>query len=121
MQQLGFSPDSKESGLREFQRRGWVVVDATYEPVNALNPPTRNGVIERDYPLLRDDLATLLADPSTPLVLIKQNVCRLLEPKLKQDGFNVLNHGRVVYFPAMGHQKKFEQQFKEVLKSLLLL
>jgi hypothetical protein len=36
MQQLGFAPDTKESGLREFQRRGWVLIDATYEPVNAL-------------------------------------------------------------------------------------
>jgi hypothetical protein len=34
MRQLGISPISKENGLLEFQRRGWVLVDATYEPVN---------------------------------------------------------------------------------------
>ena len=48
MLQLGFSPTSKESGLREFQRRGWVLVDATYEPVNALSGAARNEVITGD-------------------------------------------------------------------------
>jgi hypothetical protein len=33
MKQISFSPCTKEEGLREFQRRGWVLVDATYEPV----------------------------------------------------------------------------------------
>ena len=33
MLQLGFTPTTKEMGLREFQRRGWILVDATYEPV----------------------------------------------------------------------------------------
>src|SRR5262245_3929421 len=36
MKQLRFSASRKEDGLREFQRRGWVLVDATYEPVNHL-------------------------------------------------------------------------------------
>ena len=34
MKQLRLSPTTKEEGLREFQRSGWVLVDATYEPVN---------------------------------------------------------------------------------------
>ena len=50
---------TKEVGLREFQRRGWLLVDATYEPVNKLGRSSVAGVIERDYPLLRDDLVTL--------------------------------------------------------------
>jgi hypothetical protein len=51
-------------------------------------------IIIRDYPLLRDDLASLLSDQSVPLVLIKKNVCRILQPKLVEDGFNVLNGDR---------------------------
>ena len=86
MRQLGFLPPTKEEGLREFQRRGWVLVDATYEPVNKLSRLGRDRVIERDYPLLRDDLEGLSPDRSTPLVLIKANVCRTLAPKLEQDG-----------------------------------
>jgi hypothetical protein len=118
MQQLGVCPSSKENGLREFQRRGWILVDATYDPVNALDRASRDRVIVRDYQLLLDDLATLLsADPSIPLLLIKANVCRILEPKLVEDGFNVLNHGRVIYFPSTGRQKDFRRQFAEIVKS----
>jgi hypothetical protein len=115
MQQLGFAPDTKESGLGEFQRRGWVLIDATYEPVNVLRSATRDDIILRDYPLLRDDLAALLPGRSTWLILLKANVCRLLEPKLKEDGFNVLNNGRVVYFPSTGRQKDFHRQFRAII------
>jgi hypothetical protein len=111
MKQLGLSPTTKEAGLREFQRSGWVLVDATYEPVNELPRPSRDRIIDRDYALLRDDLAALMSDRSTPLILIKENICRILEPKLARDGFNVLNRGRVIYFPASGRQKDFFRQF----------
>lgn len=116
MKQLGFAPATKEDGLRALQCGGWVLVDATYEPVN--EPGSRRDVvIERDYPLLRADLAALMPDRSCPLILIKANVCRILEPKLVQDGFNVLNHGRVIYFPGTGRQKDFDRQFSAILKS----
>jgi hypothetical protein len=117
MQQLGFTPTSKESGLREFQKSGWVLLDATYEPVNELDDRSADRVIIRDYHLLRDDLAALLSDRSAPIILMKANVCRLLEPKLAEDGFNVLNHGRAVYFPNNGRQPDFKRQFSAILKS----
>jgi hypothetical protein len=51
MGQLHLSPLTKEEGLRGFQRSGWVLVDATYEPVNKLiSKSSRNRVIDRDYP-----------------------------------------------------------------------
>jgi hypothetical protein len=56
-------------------------------------------------------------DTSIPLVLIKANVCRILEPRLAKDGFNVLNGGRVVYFPGTGRQKDFQLQFGAILKA----
>jgi hypothetical protein len=43
---------TKEVGLREFQRRGWLLVDATYEPVNKLDRSSAGRVIERDYPFV---------------------------------------------------------------------
>jgi hypothetical protein len=116
MKQLRISSTTKEEGLREFQRSGWVLVDATYEPVNKLTRSNRDRVIDRDYVLLRDDLAALMSDRSTPLILIKENVCRLLEPKLAHDGFNVLNRGRVIYFPASGRQNDFFRQFGAILE-----
>lgn len=117
MKQLNLSPDTKESGLRAFQRRGWVLADATYEPVNALNDSERDKAVVRDYPLLCSDLERLVSDHLTPLILIKANVCRVLEPKLVDDGFNVINRDHVIYFPGAGRQIEFHRQFGAVLKA----
>jgi hypothetical protein len=123
MRQLRFSARTKEDGLAEFQQRGWVLVDATYEPVNKhadsgrnIAISQRNSVIERDYPKLRDDLDRLMPDRSTPIILIKANVCQVLEPKLAKDGYTVLNRGSIP-FPSHSHQKKFHQEFSAVVKS----
>jgi hypothetical protein len=120
MKQLCFSPVTKEDGLCEFQRRGWVLVDGTYEPVDKLTGPksNRDKVIARDYPLLRADLARLTPDHSTPLVLIKTNVYRILKSKLMQDGFIVLNHDGAIPFPSTGQQKKFHERFGAILRSV---
>ena len=117
MKRLGASPESKEDGLREFQRRGWVLVDATYEPVNPLTASRRNQVITRDYPLLRNDLSKLLPDRAVPVILIKANVCDLLEQRLKDCGFNVMNRGRRIFFPAFGKASDFHRQFEAVMGS----
>jgi hypothetical protein len=74
-------------------------------------------VIVRDYHLLHHDLAMLTSDRSAPLVLIKANVCRILEPKLSGDGFQVLNRGRVIYFPSSGRQPDFRRQFSAVVSA----
>ena len=112
MRLLGVAPTTKVEGLKEFQRRGWVLVDATYEPIDKLRGQRRDAVIVCDYPLLRDDLMRF---NGAPLVLIKANVCKVLEPRLNADGFNVLNRGRAIYFPAHHWPKVFEQQFKIVV------
>lgn len=88
------------------------MVDATYEPVNKLTDKGRDEVIKRDYPLLFDDLASLTPDRLVPLILIKANVCRLLEHKLKEDGFEVLNRGIAIPFPASGRQTEFREKFR---------
>jgi hypothetical protein len=119
MRQLRFCPPAKKDGLIEFKERGWVLVDATYRPVNGpISRADCNRIIEQDYELLRDDLKSLISDHSTPLVLIKKNVCRLLGPKLVDDGFTVLNRGRDVYFPSNGWQKKFREQFGRILEDV---
>jgi len=121
MLQLGRSPISKEVGLRELQERGWLLVDATYQPVDKLTKEAshdRDAIIASDYPLLLDDLASLMPNRSIPLVLIKANVCRILGPLLSKDGFSVLNGGRAIYFPSHGRQTEFKQQFSTVLSGL---
>jgi hypothetical protein len=117
MRQLRLRPATKHEGLGAFQRRGWVLVDATYQPVNILDARNRKAVIIRDYPLLRDDLRILAPER---VILIKANVCALLEPKLTADGFNVLNAGRTIYFPGHGWQGDFQRQFAEVAATALV-
>jgi hypothetical protein len=116
MKQLGLSPTTKEDGLRKFQQCGWVLVDATYEPVNEFIGSKKDRIINRDYPCLLDDLARLTPNRSTPLILIKANVCRILEPKLK-DEFKVLNGGTVIPFPSHGRQPEFHEKFGPLIKS----
>jgi hypothetical protein len=67
--------------------------------------------------LLRDDLVSLMPNQSTPVVLIKANVCRILEPLLSKDGFRVLNGGEAIYFPSNGRQTDFKKQFRAVVQS----
>jgi hypothetical protein len=120
MKQLGIQPRTKSEGLREFQERGWVLVDATYEPVNGKSHD-RDLVITRDYPALCGDLKQLLADRwnEVPLALIKASVCKLLEPKLCGDGFKVLNKGRTIPFPSHGNQPIFDGRFREIVSDLI--
>jgi hypothetical protein len=116
MRHVGFEDDhplTKADGLRRFQEKGWVLVDATYEPLNKLPERQKTKVIQRDYAHLRHDLESL-GRPA--LLLVKANVCRLLEPMLVADGLNVLNRGRVVYFPSNGRQPEFHRQFSDILR-----
>ena len=94
------------------------MVDATYEPVNTpgISKRDRDDIIQRDYPLLVADLKGLLTDQSTPLILIKANVYRLLKNRLIEDTFNVLND-RSLPFPSTGHQTEFYNAFAAILKS----
>ncbi len=109
---------TKEAGLLLFQRAGWVLVDATYEPVNGRSKAERDRAIERDYPLLRADLDSLIPGRSAPLILIKANVCRVLEPRLAADRFIVLNRRRDIYFPSNGRQPDFARQFRDVVRDV---
>lgn len=119
MKQLGHTPKTKEEGLLELQRRGWVLLDATYEPVGWLGQQVnkRNAIIERDYPLLVRALEELSPDRNAAIILVKANVCKLLDRRLTRDGFRVLNKGVSVPFPSHGQQFKFQAQFARLLNA----
>jgi hypothetical protein len=116
MQQIGVKPLTKQLGLRRLQEAGWLLVDATYEPVNDYADPKKDLVIVRDYPQLQDDLTHLSPDRGVPIVLIKVNVCRLLEARLSTDGFDVINRGTAIPFPSTGQQGKFRALFSDVVQ-----
>jgi hypothetical protein len=113
---LEIKPKTKEEGLAEFASRGFLLIDATYKPVNHphLSQKARNALILDDFPLLIEELRKH-AEPETGVVLVKANVCELLEPKLTNCGFTVLNRGKKIPFPSTGQQNRFREAVREVL------
>ena len=109
-------PTTKDEGLREFSARGYLLIDATYKPVNHahLSKRARNQLILDDFPLLLEDLRHHMQS-ATQLVLVKANVCELLEPMLAGNGFTVLNRGKKVPFPSTGNQNKFRDTVRPML------
>ncbi len=116
MKQINVTCSNKDEGLRKFQAKGWILVDATYEPVNDYHDEQRNNVVLQDYPQLCEDLARLTPDRSTPVILIKKNVCELLETRLVKDRFRVLNRGIKPPFPTY-RPEQFRKKFDEILRS----
>lgn len=107
---LEIDPKDKAYGLRAFRREGYLLVDATYVPVNkGMSRKERNEVILTDYPKLTKDLRSVCR-MKTPIILVKSNVCRLLEHRLACDGFWVMNKNVRVPFPAYGWQKEFAKR-----------
>ena len=118
MKEIGIRPPSKEIGLERFRQLGVVLLDATYTPINAMRPKQRNEQILADYPNLLTDLRSVTDGRLVPIVLIKANVCVLLEAPLLRDGFNVRNAGTKVFFPSSGRQSEFSKQFRATVEPL---
>jgi hypothetical protein len=112
---LGITPIGKSEGLEAFAKAGFVLVDATYQPVNALSGRQRDRIILDDYPILKQDLLALSGSQNSRILLIKVNVCRLLEEKLLADGFNVVNHGTAIPFPGSGHYTEFLEKISPLV------
>jgi len=109
-------PKTKEEGLAKFASCGFLLIDATYTPVNHphLSSRERNALILQDLPFLVEELRKYV-EPETGVVLVKANVCELFEPKLIGCGLRVLNRGRSIPFPSNGQQGKFRVAVREVL------
>ncbi len=117
---LGLDPHSaaKAEGLRKFQEAGYLVVDAAYIPVNKMDDKERDRVILENLGNLVEDLREQMrkaGKDSAPVILVKANICRLLESRLLERGFRVANQGSVIPFPSNGQQKVFERKIQELI------
>jgi hypothetical protein len=84
MKQIAIKPKDKGAGLRELQRRGWLLIDATYAPIDkkfGSGDPQRDAVLLRDYPHLKSDILALSAGRQLPIISIKENVCRVQDTR----------------------------------------
>jgi hypothetical protein len=113
MKFLKISVGSKNEGLNYFAESGYLLVDATYRPVNELKSKAREQAIRNDFDNLVEDLENINPEKIIPFILVKTNICKILEPRLKQEGFKVLNNGIVVPFPSTGQQKRFHAEISK--------
>ena len=116
MKVIGENPASKYGGLTAFKRKGLFLMDATYQPVNDKKKPReRSEAILKALPELIDDLNRTLPHRRTRIILVKANI-RLLEARLKQEDFNVINDGEVIPFPSTGQQRNFHRGLQQLFK-----
>ncbi len=87
-----------------------------YNREGTVSEPLFSALMQQIDVKLRDDLKSLNPDQSAAIVLIKMNVCRLLEDRLSRDGFEVINRGQEIPFPSSGQQAKFRAKFSEVVR-----
>jgi hypothetical protein len=113
---LNIKPATKEEGLQYFMKQGWLIIDPIYEPVNKLPDKVADELILQNYPNFKKDLSQF-ASKETPLILVKANVLKLLENKLIEDGFNVINNKLAIPFPMHFHQREFVSRIKLLLKN----
>jgi hypothetical protein len=119
MKVIGESPATKKEGLTAFARKGFYLVDATYQPVNKIeNDRQRNEAILSDLPELIQDLRNIIGNRRVKIILVKANICRFLEEPLKTAGFNVINNGTVIPFPSHNHQPNFHKNIKKVIEAV---
>jgi hypothetical protein len=91
--------NSKKEGLEAFAQAGYFLMDPIYKPVNKLKDSEANNLILQNYPVFLQDLQKILGNKKNiPLILIKRNICELLEKRLLDDGFNVVNQSIIIFF-----------------------
>jgi hypothetical protein len=109
---IPFVPAAKEEGLTEFCKRGFLVVDAVYVPIdNIRSSNERETVIQKHYKKLENDLRSLIKNRAVRIILVGAAVSKALEEKLKEK-FYVINDGEVVPFNGNGQQNNFRSKIR---------
>ncbi len=115
IQLFGVVPKSKEAGLRALRHWGVLLLDATYTPLHDLKLTARNQEVKAAIPVLIQELESIKNVRQIPIILIKKNVCELLEGPLVDANFRVVNEGKMVAFPGSGQQANFRKVFAKIL------
>jgi hypothetical protein len=113
---LEIDPRTKGEGLAEFAARGFLLIDATYTPVNGYPEGlVRDKIVADGFPFLVEELQKY-ARAETQVILIKKNVCNLLVRRLKDfDRFHILNGEDIIPFPGSGQQARFREIIRRTL------
>jgi len=112
MRLFNWSVETKAQGLARLRDAGYFLLDATYEPVNAMPRAQRKRVIAEHYP---DLSAELRRNSEAEVIIGAVTVLDAVGNRLVKDGFRLLNHGRRIPFPANGRQGEFHRLAREVV------
>jgi hypothetical protein len=98
--------------LREFQRRGFFMVDASYDPVDNLQISKRRRAIIKEIPRLVDETRKLNPEK---IVIVKASIFAVVKSALEEAGLGrkILNKGPLP-FPSHGHQKTYRQTLRKL-------
>lgn len=116
MKLLNIKPENKEQGLNFLKERGVLLLNPVYIPLNKLSDKKANEIILKNLDTFSKDLQKLNPKKDIPLILVKSNICKLLEEPLREKGFNVLNSGVTIPFPMHYHQESFYKKCHTLLK-----
>ena len=112
---VNFSPANKDEGLKKLASKGYLLVNPIYTPVNKLSDKEADKLILSNYENFKNDLRSIIGNKQIPIILVKSNICRLLEKPLLKDGFNVVNNGTFVPFPLHYHMNTFTERVRKLL------
>lgn len=119
MKLIEFTPADKNEGLQELAKRGYLLVNPVYTPVNKLPDKEADRIILGNYGAFRKDLDLLTRhNKNTPIILVKSNILRLLERQMLDDGYNVINQGLLIPFPLHYHINTFLDRTKSLISKL---
>ena len=104
----------KTKFLKLFKENGFFLIDACEYPINQNS--ARDKFIKDDFDKLVNKIRNLV-NLKTKIILIKKNIYELLFDRLNQQGFNVINKEHLD-FPSHGHQPKFKEKLKKLLKEI---
>ena len=108
---IPFVPTTKEEGLKEFARLGYLLVDSIYKPVDNLDNGERRETILKEYLKLEKDLNRLIKDSQAKIVIVGITLRKILEDRLKEK-FYVINDGENVPFPLYRRRTEFCEKIR---------
>jgi len=115
---FNIKPNTKEAGLKQFSEEGFLLVNPIYTPINKIPDKKADEMILENYPNFVDDLKGIMKNNlKTPIILVKSNICKILEGKMLNNGFNVINKGAMIPFPMHYHFKDFSEKIKILLNA----
>ena len=119
MKLIKFSPSDKNSGLEQLSKKGYILVNPIYIPVNKLPDKQADVLILRNYKKFINDLDKIVGkNKNTPIILIKSNILKILEAPMLKDGYNIINNGNLIPFPLHYHINSFLKKTNKLLDSI---